>query len=287
MIALGENYGKGELSQTLVLVTGDGNDNDGRTTFPKIVTEALKKNSSREASNEHALWKVEIISWKRCLSNGLKALRDAYSSYVSIRFLDEKREYVTYRDQRRFEVGKGRGRGKGFEGIKGDGKGKNRGRGRSFGEWANKRMESPGKGKGRGKGKGKGKDGNGKPSAQNWINDAERPMAEHDIFHVAVEAAESAVGSSSEPAHDTAIESAVGSSSELLDAADVDEDDDGEKDTECIICFENDWSKDICLSPCGHRKFCRACADEIVSQEKEKRICPICRTDVERVMDLF
>jgi hypothetical protein len=151
-------------------------------------------------------------------------------------------------------------------------------------------MESPGKGKGRGKGKGKGKDGKGKPSAQNWTNDAvggtdaERPMAEYGIFHIAVEAAESAVGSSSEPAHDTAIESTVGSSSELLDAADVDEDDDGEKDTECIICMDEDLSKDICLSPCGHRNFCRACADDIVSQ---KRTCPICRTDVERVMDLF
>ena len=101
MAALCKNFGKGRLSQTLVLLTGDGNGNHGRTTFPGIVAEAMKHNAQREANGNEPLWSVEIISWERALSDSMKALRDAYPDYISIRLLDLYRSYVTFRDQQR------------------------------------------------------------------------------------------------------------------------------------------------------------------------------------------
>jgi hypothetical protein len=92
MTALQKDFGKGKLSQTLVLVTGDGNDNDGRTSFPKIVDAAMKINPSRETSGNTALWKVEIMSWKRGLSGRLIQFQTEYSDHVSIRYLDNHRQ---------------------------------------------------------------------------------------------------------------------------------------------------------------------------------------------------
>ena len=49
---------------TLVLLTGDGNDNDGRTNFPQIVANALSQNT-----NDCVKWKVEIWTWASAKSS--------------------------------------------------------------------------------------------------------------------------------------------------------------------------------------------------------------------------
>jgi hypothetical protein len=50
-------------AHTLVLLTGDGNDNSGRTTFPDTVRMALEYG-----------WRVELWSWKHSLSRAFKEL---------------------------------------------------------------------------------------------------------------------------------------------------------------------------------------------------------------------
>ncbi len=47
-----------EYSATLVLVTGDGNDNGKTTSFPRTVMGAIKQG-----------WAVEIVSWRQSLSS--------------------------------------------------------------------------------------------------------------------------------------------------------------------------------------------------------------------------
>ena len=96
MQALTKDFGKGRLSQTLILLTGNGNGNGGRTTFPDIVVEAMKHNALREANGSEPLWNVEIVSWQRSLSSRMKDLRDQYPGYVSIRWLDQYRDYLTW-----------------------------------------------------------------------------------------------------------------------------------------------------------------------------------------------
>ena len=56
--------------RTLVLLTGDANDNDGRTTFLDVVQKALLHNA-------HGLkWKVHLWAWKAGLSSAYKKLKD-------------------------------------------------------------------------------------------------------------------------------------------------------------------------------------------------------------------
>ena len=107
------DFGKGPRSQTLILLTGDGNDNGGRTRFPDIVIAAMRHNTTRQIDGRDPLWKVEIVSWNRSLSGELKRLRDLYPEYIFIRLLDQHRDYVTFQDRRYMlptaAVGRGRG----------------------------------------------------------------------------------------------------------------------------------------------------------------------------------
>ena len=100
MDALGKDFGAGRLSQTLILMTGDGNDNHERVSFPSVVVQAMKVNADRGESGRDPLWKVEIVCWERALSGRLRDLRDQYPEFISIRFLDMYRDYVTFRDRR-------------------------------------------------------------------------------------------------------------------------------------------------------------------------------------------
>ena len=40
----------------------------------------------------------------------------------------------------------------------------------------------------------------------------------------------------------------------------------------------------IALVPCGHQRFCEACANEV---ERQGRGCPICHTDIQMILRLF
>eukprot|EP01040_Poterioochromonas_malhamensis_P010333 gene10333-11240_t len=73
--------------QTLVLLTGDGNDNYGRASFFKTVQQALLHK-----------WKVEIWTWSIACSENYKQLQKAYSGtgLFELIYLDDYRDIVTY-----------------------------------------------------------------------------------------------------------------------------------------------------------------------------------------------
>ena len=54
----------------------------------------------------------------------------------------------------------------------------------------------------------------------------------------------------------------------------------------CVVC--QDAHKSVLILPCKHMCLCVACANQIVrSHFPERRICPLCRTRIERVMDVY
>jgi hypothetical protein len=64
--------------RTLLLLTGDGNDNGGRTSFPKVVEKALLNN-----------WDVEVYAWARTTSHKYRLFEDAYPDQFSLNYLDD------------------------------------------------------------------------------------------------------------------------------------------------------------------------------------------------------
>tara|TARA_B110001452_G_scaffold74595_1_gene60427 strand:+ start:2059 stop:2427 length:369 start_codon:yes stop_codon:yes gene_type:complete len=62
----------------IALVTGDGNANRGRATFPDCVMLALEND-----------WHVELYSWRASTSQVYRNLVREYSGVFSIRYLDE------------------------------------------------------------------------------------------------------------------------------------------------------------------------------------------------------
>ena len=51
----------------------------------------------------------------------------------------------------------------------------------------------------------------------------------------------------------------------------------------CDVCLLNPRDP-IALVPCGHARFCRSCMDTLRSQSNN---CPICRTAITLVMQVF
>lgn len=76
--------------QNLVLITGDGNSNDNRTSFPDVVTIALDNN-----------WTVDIWSWKATLSRKFLDLQRRYPSKLRINYLDPFRSQITFKGKLR------------------------------------------------------------------------------------------------------------------------------------------------------------------------------------------
>ena len=71
--------------QTMALLTGDGNDNEGTNSFPRIAEEAALRG-----------WRVEIWSWLNALSRNFRTLAARYPRNVIIVPLDDFREKITY-----------------------------------------------------------------------------------------------------------------------------------------------------------------------------------------------
>jgi hypothetical protein len=82
-------------SRTLVLMTGDGNQNHGRVSFPEVVENAIRND-----------WTVEIWRWKASGSKIYKCLHEAYPSRVTLYDLDPFREHITYHKERSTTVPK-------------------------------------------------------------------------------------------------------------------------------------------------------------------------------------
>jgi hypothetical protein len=74
---------------TLILLTGDGNENYGRASFYDSVGKALMQG-----------WKVELWSWKRAMSQNYKNYQSSYcdTDRFKIFYLDDYRESITYLD---------------------------------------------------------------------------------------------------------------------------------------------------------------------------------------------
>jgi hypothetical protein len=79
---------EGNAQQHLVLITGDGNANDDRTSFPKIVSVAL----------EHQ-WTVELWSWKASLSSKFLTIQKKYPHKFQINHLDPHRSKITFKQK--------------------------------------------------------------------------------------------------------------------------------------------------------------------------------------------
>jgi hypothetical protein len=67
-----------EPGRVLILVTGDGNNNEGRTTFPECVLAALQND-----------WHVELFSWRSALSQIYVELAEQHASHFSIHYLED------------------------------------------------------------------------------------------------------------------------------------------------------------------------------------------------------
>lgn len=71
--------------QVLVLLSGDGNSNSGRTSFPYAVTTALQRN-----------WQVELWSWEQSLSRNFRDIERKYPAQMKINYLDPHRKRITF-----------------------------------------------------------------------------------------------------------------------------------------------------------------------------------------------
>jgi hypothetical protein len=70
--------------RTLVLLTGDGNGNHGKSTFPNAVQNALRNG-----------WNVELWAWKSSLSNRWKGFEENYPGRFSLHLFDPHKDALT------------------------------------------------------------------------------------------------------------------------------------------------------------------------------------------------
>ena len=107
--------------RTLIIVTGDGNDNHGRTTFPEVVNAALQQG-----------WVVEMYTWRHSCSRKLLdfARNYAQTGRFRLHFLDMwADELIVPRNKDGVHGGGGKGGGKGGGNGDGDVSGKGKGKG--------------------------------------------------------------------------------------------------------------------------------------------------------------
>ncbi len=79
---------QGSPQQHLVLITGDGNENENRTSFPQIVSTALDYG-----------WTIELWSWKASLSAKFTEIQRKDSSKMKINSLDTYRTKITFKQK--------------------------------------------------------------------------------------------------------------------------------------------------------------------------------------------
>lgn len=85
-----KSYGSSSR-RTIVLLSGDGNNNNERlSNFPSIVESALSKD-----------WLVEVWSWRQSTSGNYRRLQEHYPSAFRLRQLDVHAEKILLRDKKR------------------------------------------------------------------------------------------------------------------------------------------------------------------------------------------
>lgn len=72
--------------QTMVLVTGDGNEHENTTSFPDLVHAAARNG-----------WYVIVWAWRLVLSDRFEEVRSEFPDLVQIRLLDDHRDTITFR----------------------------------------------------------------------------------------------------------------------------------------------------------------------------------------------
>ena len=53
----------------------------------------------------------------------------------------------------------------------------------------------------------------------------------------------------------------------------------------CEVCLVAPRDTRIALVPCGHRRFCESCANEVTT--KDAAVCPLCRTLINMLLRLY
>ncbi|EGD77260.1 hypothetical protein PTSG_08354 [Salpingoeca rosetta] len=76
----------GANPQTLVLVTGDGNEVEGNESFPRLAERAI----------QHG-WRVRVWSWEQSLSGKFRDLKERFRANITIHFLDPFRERIIFK----------------------------------------------------------------------------------------------------------------------------------------------------------------------------------------------
>jgi hypothetical protein len=76
------------IGQVLVLVTGDGNINNGQTSFPIVVERVLREN-----------WSVELWSWKTSLNQRFFDIQKHFATQMTINYLDPYRQGITFEEK--------------------------------------------------------------------------------------------------------------------------------------------------------------------------------------------
>jgi hypothetical protein len=89
-VILKNKVDKGKEEQHLVLITGDGNTNNNRTSFPDMVTIAINYG-----------WTVEIWSWKASFSRKFSEIQQKYPQKFQINDLDAYRSKITFREKQK------------------------------------------------------------------------------------------------------------------------------------------------------------------------------------------
>lgn len=79
---------QGNVQQHLILITGDGNSNDNRTSFPNVVSKALDNG-----------WTVDLWTWRASLSRKFNEIQEKYPSEMKINYLDQARSKITFREK--------------------------------------------------------------------------------------------------------------------------------------------------------------------------------------------
>lgn len=76
------------IKQVLVLVTGDGNTNHGKTSFSNVIERVLKTN-----------WHVELWSWEHSLSQRFSEIQKHFPTQMTIKYLDPHRDEITFEEK--------------------------------------------------------------------------------------------------------------------------------------------------------------------------------------------
>ncbi|CAF4469630.1 unnamed protein product, partial [Rotaria magnacalcarata] len=87
-LILRNNSHQGSVQQRLVLITGDGNANDNRTSFPDIVNIALDYG-----------WTVELWSWGTSMNKKFSDIQRRNPSKMQINYLDQYRSKITFKQK--------------------------------------------------------------------------------------------------------------------------------------------------------------------------------------------